>query len=252
MKRIIGLGAIACLVAASLMATPAHAQRLGRFGLRGGTVYGSNYYGGYSAGPAYYTPYAASNYGWGPVVGTGMGQYSYGDTLNYGINSYVTPAAWDTANPQYSQNARNRNTYQSMYSPANVDDARIRVHVPDANAQVFFDDSATRQNGLERFFYSPPLDPAKTYTYTIRATWMDNGKEVSRTKDVKVQSGRTAIVDFRAMNENNDPTITNPREDKSDQKSPGTDNNKEPKKLPLPGSPSDKSGTENPPDKPQP
>ncbi len=247
MKKIIGVGAIACLLAMSLLATPAHAQRWGRFGLRGGTVYGSSnnypsdYYGGYTVGPAYYTPYAASNYGWGPV----LGQYSYGNTLNYGINSYVRPAASDTANPQFSMAAQNRNTYQSMYSPASTGDARIRVNVPDANAQVFFDDSPTRQNGMERFFYSPPLDPAKTYSYTIRATWMENGKEVSRTKDVKVQSGRTSVVDFRATGDSTEPNIPNPREDKGDLKNPSTDNNKESKSLP-PGSPSDKSRPDDP------
>jgi uncharacterized protein (TIGR03000 family) len=246
MKKIIGAGAIACLLAMSLLAAPAHAQRWGRFGMRGGTVYGSSYYypsdnyGGYTVGPAYYTPFAASNYGWGPVV-TG---YTYGDTLNYGINSYVSPAAWDTTNPQYSSAAQNQNTYRSMYSPANVD-ARIRVAVPDANAQVFFDDSPTRQTGLERFFYSPPLDTTKNYSYTVRATWMENGKEVSRTKDVKVQSGRTSIVDFRATGDSTEPNIPNPREDKSDRKNPGIDDNKESKSLP-PGSPSDKSRSDNP------
>jgi uncharacterized protein (TIGR03000 family) len=252
MKKLVVVGAIACLVAVSLMATPAHAQRWGRFrGRNYGVVYGSSYYypsdyygWGYAVGPAYYTPYAASNYGWGPVVG----QYTYGDTLNYGINSYVAPAAWDTSNAQYSSNAQNRNTYQSMYSPANAD-ARIRVNVPDSNAQVFFDDSPTRQTGMERLFTSPPLDPSKSYTYTIRATWMDNGKEVTRTKDVKVQSGRTSIVDFRAMNDTNDLTIPNPREDKGDQKSPGIDSNKESKSLPLPGGPTDKKSSANPPDK---
>jgi uncharacterized protein (TIGR03000 family) len=226
MKKMIGMGAIACLVAVSLTAGPAHAQRWRLFGTRGGTsnYYPSDYYGGYSVGPAYYTPYAASNYGWGPVVGTGIGQYSYGDNLN----------------------TRNRNTYQSMYSPAtSVDDARIRVWVPDTNAQVFFDDSPTRQNGMERFYNSPPLDPSKTYSYTIRATWTENGKEVSRTKDVKVQSGRTAVVDFRATSDNTDSNIPTPREDKSDLKSPGTDTNKESKSLP-PGSPSDKSRSDNP------
>src|SRR6516165_2947026 len=134
MKKMIGMGAIACLVAVSLTAGPAHAQRWRLFGTRGGTsnYYPSDYYGGYSVGPAYYTPYAASNYGWGPVVGTGIGQYSYGNTLNYGINSYVSPTASDTSNPQFSVNAQNRNTYQSMYSPAtSVNDARIRVWVPD-------------------------------------------------------------------------------------------------------------------------
>jgi uncharacterized protein (TIGR03000 family) len=226
MKKFVLVAALACTFALAVAATPADAGPLGRRGggysgggygrgYYGGGGYGSSYYGGgyYGRGysgytsPAWYAyDYPYSTYGYG-------NSYSYGYP-SYGINSYVAPASWDTSNPQYSLNARDMNTYRSFYSPSQSGtDAMIKVEVPDPNARVFFDDAPTRQQGMERIFTSPPLDPNKTYTYTIRATWMENGKEVNRSKDVQVQAGRTAMVDFRALRENNE-TIPNPREDR--------------------------------------
>ncbi len=75
--------------------------------------------------------------------------------------------------------------------------ATVRVLLPDASARVTFDDSATRATGTERTFSTPALDADKSYTYTIRATWTQDGKEISRSKDVKVNAGREATVDFR-------------------------------------------------------
>jgi uncharacterized protein (TIGR03000 family) len=71
------------------------------------------------------------------------------------------------------------------------------VLVPDPNARVSFDDTQTRQTGTERVFNTPALDPDKSYTYTVRATWMENGQEVTRKKDIRVQAGRDITVDFR-------------------------------------------------------
>jgi uncharacterized protein (TIGR03000 family) len=87
---------------------------------------------------------------------------------------------------------------RSLYAPSPVtNEATILVRLPDPEARVAFDDTPTRQTGEVRTFRSPPLDPAKTYTYTVRATWMENGREVTRSKDVKVEAGQGATVDFR-------------------------------------------------------
>jgi len=95
-------------------------------------------------------------------------------------------------------NAPNLQTRRSFYSPAEMGDrASIEVLLPDANAQVRFDDSKTEEMGTDRLYTSPALNPGKTYTYTIKAQWMDKGEEVTRTADVRVQAGRVTLVDFR-------------------------------------------------------
>src|SRR5262249_13929838 len=40
-----------------------------------------------------------------------------------------------------------------------------------------------------------PLEPG-TYTYTLRSTWMENGREVNREKQVSVKPGQEAVVRF--------------------------------------------------------
>ena len=45
-------------------------------------------------------------------------------------------------------------------------------------------------------FVSPPLEKGQRYHYTIRASWMENGKEVSREKKVDVEPGREFTVNF--------------------------------------------------------
>jgi uncharacterized protein (TIGR03000 family) len=76
--------------------------------------------------------------------------------------------------------------------------ATVRVSLPEASARVSFENTPTQQTGAERVFVSPALEPGKSYTYMVRATWQENGQEVTRTKEVQVQAGRTTAVDFRA------------------------------------------------------
>jgi uncharacterized protein (TIGR03000 family) len=175
------------------------------------STYYSPYYYGYSTWSYrpwygyYVTPYAYRNYGWtttysSPIYTT----YNTYRTEPYAINTTMTPAASGTS------------TYRSFYSPdQGTDTANIRVLLPDPNARVTFDDTATQQMGNDRLFTSPPLDPNKTYTYNVQAMWMENGKEVTRSQEVKVQAGRQATADFRAPQS---PALPPPREDRSGEK----------------------------------
>jgi uncharacterized protein (TIGR03000 family) len=231
MKKFVLVAALAWIFALGVAARPADAAWFGRrggyygygyggyrgYGGYGGYGYGGYYgspyygYGGWGYSPPYYaygySPYAASSYSV-PYVAA-----NYGWPSAY-VGSTVTPASVDASNPQYAQSARDMTTYRSMYAPSqSANAATIRVEVPDPNARVYFDDAQTQQGGTDRVFMSPPLDPNKTYTYTVRATWMDNGKEVSRNKDVKVQAGRATMVDFRATRDSNE-NIPTPREDR--------------------------------------
>jgi uncharacterized protein (TIGR03000 family) len=68
-----------------------------------------------------------------------------------------------------------------------------------ANARIWFDGDLTHQTGPVRDFESPPLQPGQTYTYNIRARWMQNGQPVTQDRTVTVAGQRT-MVDF--MNPN--------------------------------------------------
>ena len=61
---------------------------------------------------------------------------------------------------------------------------------------VMVEDEKTTLTGAERFFDSPPVTPGKNYLYSIRASWMDNGREVSRTRKLPVHAGEQVTVDF--------------------------------------------------------
>src|SRR5205085_3003982 len=52
------------------------------------------------------------------------------------------------------------------------------------------------QRGLERVFVSPVLELGQLFSYTVRATWMENGVEVNRVRTLKVEAGRQYLIDF--------------------------------------------------------
>jgi uncharacterized protein (TIGR03000 family) len=73
------------------------------------------------------------------------------------------------------------------------------VLVPSPNAKIWFDDTPTHQQGTCRLFVSPPLGRGETYSYTIKASWLEKGREVIREKQVKVRPGQETLVDFTAQ-----------------------------------------------------
>jgi uncharacterized protein (TIGR03000 family) len=87
-------------------------------------------------------------------------------------------------------------TAQSFYRGPGNTQCMLRVLVPSETAKVFIEDQATQQQGTDRLFVSPPLETGSNYTYTVKAKWMENGKEKSRDKTVKVSAGDSATVDF--------------------------------------------------------
>jgi uncharacterized protein (TIGR03000 family) len=75
--------------------------------------------------------------------------------------------------------------------------AYIRVQLPTADTKFEVQGIVTKQEGASRFFKSPPLDPGKSYAYDMKATWMENGKQMVRQKTIQVMAGMTTEVDFR-------------------------------------------------------
>jgi uncharacterized protein (TIGR03000 family) len=98
---------------------------------------------------------------------------------------YVTPAYVARA-PVYVQAAA---------IPAREVPAYLDVLTP-ADAEVFIGGQKTVQTGPRRLFYSPPLTPDRAFAYEIQAKWLENGREVTLSRTVRVHAGERVMVDL--------------------------------------------------------
>jgi len=190
----------------------------------GGSPFG---YGGYP-GPYGGSPYGYMTPGLYPGYGTN-GLYPGGETrLAYtpGLNLAVLSPGQLTGPPadrsrRYARESLDEGAYaprvrptlgpalpvppgstmlQRKLGPAPGEQApaRIVVHVPTANARIWFQGNPTSRTGLTREFESPPLEAGSPYHYTVRASWMSGGKQVNREQRIRVRAGDRAEVDFTA------------------------------------------------------
>ncbi len=152
------------VVAVVLVASPAMAQQQG-------WPYnpGSN---GYSENRSTYQPAPATYVT--PATAPGAGQTE--------IRSFYPSAAADEYGGLSAPSEKNGRVW-------------INVSVP-ANAQILFDNVGTVQGGAQRSFVSPPIERGYGYVYHITAKWQDGGREVVRTREVKVRAGDVVNVGF--------------------------------------------------------
>jgi uncharacterized protein (TIGR03000 family) len=74
--------------------------------------------------------------------------------------------------------------------------ARVTVRLP-AEAGLWFNGTRLAGSGSARTYLSPPLEPGYKYSYEIKASWPEDGREVERVKTVKVRPGGSVVVDFQ-------------------------------------------------------
>jgi uncharacterized protein (TIGR03000 family) len=74
--------------------------------------------------------------------------------------------------------------------------ANLEVAVPTDDAKVWFQGQLTRRTGKVRQFDSPPLAAGSSYTYEVRAQWMDGDQTVTQTQTVPVRAGERVRVVF--------------------------------------------------------
>jgi len=88
-------------------------------------------------------------------------------------------------------------TPRLMAQPTDQDTrAYLTVKVP-ADAKVLIDDHPTKATGEVRQFETPPLDPAKKYSYMVKAIFKGkDGKEVVVEEKVMITPGKKTEVDL--------------------------------------------------------
>ena len=88
-----------------------------------------------------------------------------------------------------------RGTYSNGYTSYYPQDqdmdenaVTVRLQVP-SGARVWVEGKETSQNGANRMFMSPSLEPGYEYVYHIRVQWNQNGETVERNREVTVHAG---------------------------------------------------------------
>ena len=73
--------------------------------------------------------------------------------------------------------------------------AKVMVKVP-ADAKLYVDGVLCPQTTPVRSFETPKLDAGVTYTYTLKAELVRNGKTMTDSKKIEMQAGKEVSVDF--------------------------------------------------------
>jgi uncharacterized protein (TIGR03000 family) len=68
----------------------------------------------------------------------------------------------------------------------------LNIQAP-AGANLWISDVFVGQGGSSRQFVSPPLENGRTYTYDIKARWMQDGREMTSTRTLEFQGGQTNL-----------------------------------------------------------
>jgi uncharacterized protein (TIGR03000 family) len=82
--------------------------------------------------------------------------------------------------------------------------ASIVVHLPES-ASLTVDGKSTTSTSATRRFYSPPLEPGRTYHYTFRARVERDGKTVNAERTVDVSAGDQREITLTMPDVNRSP-----------------------------------------------
>src|SRR5262249_10900733 len=113
--------------------------------------------------------------------------------------SYAPAApAYNYPAPAASTNAPASNSLpggeQATTSPTQR--ASVTIHAPES-AQVWFAGVKATKKGAKHDFRTQPLNPQEQTSYTAKARWTtEDGKQVVRSKTVRLHGGQHAVVNF--------------------------------------------------------
>jgi uncharacterized protein (TIGR03000 family) len=145
--------------------------------------------GGYGGRGGMRTTWGGSGYGYS---GYAMGNYSplFGNFANLPMMSSLGTPLASAGGTMYSPAGMSQSFY---FSPAGQNEATLIVHLP-PEARLSIEGQQMQSQSGTRVFTSPPLEPGKTYTYTLRAEMNRDGSPVHETKTVDVRPGQTQEV----------------------------------------------------------
>jgi uncharacterized protein (TIGR03000 family) len=131
----------------------------------------------------------------------GAGGYSYGGGYapsgiyagSYFNGNYYNPNG-NGVTQMPTTGARDSFYYEPNQNP---NGGMIRVLLPNSDADVWFDNNATKLRGRERVYYPPNLEKDRTYGYTVKARWMENGRPVEQERQVQFRGGQPVTVNFQ-------------------------------------------------------
>jgi uncharacterized protein (TIGR03000 family) len=89
--------------------------------------------------------------------------------------------------------------------------AIIKVILPERNYEdpvVKIDGVTMKTTGAERSYTTPPIEPGKTYYYSIEALIQPNNyTKITRTREVEFKAGETVSVDLRIKDDKTDKIV---------------------------------------------
>ncbi len=139
---------------------------------------------------AYWAVRDLIGYPWGWWGWGGWGYWPY-YASSYGYPGYYDYPAFYSG--EYSAPAY-RN---AIPAPAPTDGtATIDLRIPDPNALVSVNGNLTKSVGTSRTFQSPPLESGYSYTYTVRATWEQDGEVRTVERQIPVTPNERVLIDF--------------------------------------------------------
>lgn len=179
----------------------------------GGNYHGGNYYhngyhnGGYYGGYRGY-PYYGYGYPFGLAIGLGFGSYysspyygsgyyGNGGYSSYAVSAYSPDYSYGQTTSLESFPANPPIERSATAYPLAADKVRMLIIVPTPDVELTINGQATTQQGTDRLFDSPSMEPGKTYVYSLRATWSKDGHQITRKKDIDVETGKTYTIVFK-------------------------------------------------------
>jgi uncharacterized protein (TIGR03000 family) len=81
-------------------------------------------------------------------------------------------------------------------APSEKKSARLKVFVPPL-AELEIEGFKTKSTGATRTFTTPPLEPGKKFTYTLKLTWMKENRSIVRMAVAHLKAGEETVLDLR-------------------------------------------------------
>jgi uncharacterized protein (TIGR03000 family) len=94
-----------------------------------------------------------------------------------------------------------RSYYRGEQTAVASNQVALDIRVPNSSAEVTVNGEKLTASGMSRTFTSSGLTAGQTYKYTVKATWTENGKQMSKERAVEAQPGQRTTVDLTPSGE---------------------------------------------------